>query len=108
MSASLFSVGIACTGVPLRMTRSSLSRLRPDLEIVPIRGNVETRLRKVDAGEVDATLLASAGKTLTHQQIFATLYHNLGIDANKVTLNDLSGRPQYLVDNNYQPIRELI
>jgi hypothetical protein len=41
-------------------------------------------------------------------EVFATLYHNLGIDANKVTLNDLSGRPQYLVDNNYQPIRELI
>jgi hypothetical protein len=41
-------------------------------------------------------------------EVFATLYHNLGIDANKVTLPDLSGRPQYLVDNNYQPIRELI
>src|SRR5215213_2605641 len=41
-------------------------------------------------------------------EVFATLYHNLGLDANKVTLNDLSGRPQYLVDNNYQPIRELI
>lgn len=41
-------------------------------------------------------------------EVFATLYHNLGIDGNKVTLNDLSGRPQYLVDNNYLPIRELI
>jgi hypothetical protein len=41
-------------------------------------------------------------------EVFATLYHNLGLDANKVTLNDLSGRPQYLVDNNHQPIRELI
>lgn len=35
--------------------------LRRDLEIVPIRGNVETRLRKVASGEVDATFLASAG-----------------------------------------------
>jgi len=34
---------------------------RPDLEIVPIRGNIETRLRKVDAGEVDAVLLAGTG-----------------------------------------------
>lgn len=34
---------------------------RPDLEIVPFRGNVETRLRKLDKGEVDATLLAAAG-----------------------------------------------
>jgi len=40
---------------------AQLRRLRPDLEIVPIRGNVETRLRKVEEGEVDATLLASAG-----------------------------------------------
>jgi hydroxymethylbilane synthase len=34
---------------------------RPDLRIVPLRGNVETRLRKLDSGEVDATLLALAG-----------------------------------------------
>jgi hydroxymethylbilane synthase len=36
-------------------------RLRPDLQVVTLRGNVETRLRKLDAGEVDATLLAVAG-----------------------------------------------
>ena len=41
-------------------------------------------------------------------EVFATLYHNLGIDVSKVTLNDLSSRPQFLVDNNVQPIRELI
>ena len=40
---------------------AQLRRLRPDVEIVPIRGNVETRLTKVESGEVDATLLASAG-----------------------------------------------
>jgi len=36
-------------------------RLRPDLVVIPLRGNVETRLRKLDAGEADATLLALAG-----------------------------------------------
>src|SRR5262249_12259251 len=36
-------------------------RARPDLRVMPLRGNVETRLRKLDAGEVDATLLALAG-----------------------------------------------
>jgi hydroxymethylbilane synthase len=36
-------------------------RARPDLNVVPLRGNVETRLRKLDSGEVDATLLALAG-----------------------------------------------
>ena len=41
--------------------RAQLARARPDLEILPLRGNVPTRLRKLDAGEVDALVLASAG-----------------------------------------------
>ena len=40
-------------------------------------------------------------------EVFATLYHNLGIDPNATTVTDLSGRPQFLVDNGYQPIKEL-
>jgi hydroxymethylbilane synthase len=36
-------------------------RARPDLRVLPLRGNVETRLRKLEAGEVDATILALAG-----------------------------------------------
>lgn len=40
---------------------AQMRSMRPDLQIVPIRGNVETRLKKVEDGEVDATLLASAG-----------------------------------------------
>ena len=40
---------------------AQLRRLRPDLEIVSIRGNIDTRLAKCAAGEVDATLLAAAG-----------------------------------------------
>jgi hydroxymethylbilane synthase len=36
-------------------------RARPDLKAVPLRGNVETRLRKLDDGAADATLLALAG-----------------------------------------------
>lgn len=36
-------------------------RLRPDLEVVDLRGNVETRMRKLAEGEADATLLALAG-----------------------------------------------
>jgi hydroxymethylbilane synthase len=38
-----------------------LSAVRPDLSLVPLRGNVDTRLRKLDAGEVDAIVLARAG-----------------------------------------------
>lgn len=40
---------------------AQLRRLRPDLAIVLFRGNVETRLAKLAAGEVDATILAAAG-----------------------------------------------
>jgi hydroxymethylbilane synthase len=36
-------------------------RLRPDLKIVSLRGNVETRLLKLARGEADATMLARAG-----------------------------------------------
>jgi hydroxymethylbilane synthase len=38
-----------------------VKRLRGDLDVVPMRGNVETRLRKLAAGEVDAIVLALAG-----------------------------------------------
>lgn len=40
--------------------------------------------------------------------VFATLYHNLGIDVNSTTVNDLSGRPQYLVDRGCEVIKELV
>jgi hydroxymethylbilane synthase len=38
-----------------------LAELRPGLRVVPLRGNVDTRLRKLDAGEADAIILAAAG-----------------------------------------------
>ena len=41
--------------------KAQLLERRPDLQIVNFRGNVDTRLRKLAAGEVDATLLAQAG-----------------------------------------------
>jgi uncharacterized protein (DUF1501 family) len=40
--------------------------------------------------------------------VFATLYHNLGIDVSKVTIPDLAGRPQYLVEAGCEPMRELV
>lgn len=43
--------------------QSQLLALRPDLHISPLRGNVETRLRKLDEGNFDAIVLASAGLT---------------------------------------------
>src|SRR5579864_1095394 len=38
-----------------------LKSLRPDLQVIPLRGNVDTRLRKLESGEYDAIILASAG-----------------------------------------------
>jgi len=41
--------------------QAQLKAVRPDLEIYPLRGNVDTRLRKLEAGEYDAIILAAAG-----------------------------------------------
>jgi hydroxymethylbilane synthase len=51
----------AVVGTASLRRQALVKRLRPDLGVVSFRGNVETRLRKLDAGEVDATLLALAG-----------------------------------------------
>ncbi|MDJ0991552.1 MAG: hydroxymethylbilane synthase, partial [Desulfobacterales bacterium] len=40
---------------------SQLRRVRPDIEIVALRGNLDTRLRKLDEGRMDAIVLAAAG-----------------------------------------------
>ena len=51
----------AVVGTASLRRQAMVKRLRPDLKVVPLRGNVETRLRKLEAGEADATLLAVAG-----------------------------------------------
>ncbi|MFM7150577.1 MAG: DUF1501 domain-containing protein [Gemmataceae bacterium] len=49
----------------------------------------------------------ATSRPVTYGEIFATLYRNLGIDVNQVTLTDLRGRPQYLVENSAVPMPEL-
>jgi len=56
----------AVVGTSSPRRAAQLLALRPDLKIVPIRGNVETRLKKLEAGECDATLLAAAGLDRLH------------------------------------------
>src|SRR5690606_34506696 len=51
----------ASVGTSSPRRAAGLLRLRPDLRVVPIRGNVDTRLRKAREGEVDAVILAAAG-----------------------------------------------
>jgi hydroxymethylbilane synthase len=57
--------------------QAQLKAIRPDLEIRPLRGNVDTRLRKLEQSEYDAIILASAGlkrlgKTELVRQIIST------------------------------------
>ncbi len=51
----------ACVGTSSLRRQAQLRALRPDLEIRDLRGNVNTRLAKLDAGEYDAIILACAG-----------------------------------------------
>jgi hydroxymethylbilane synthase len=51
----------AVVGTSSLRRQAQLLALRPDLKVVALRGNVETRMRKLAAGEADATLLAVAG-----------------------------------------------
>jgi len=60
VSIAALAIG-AVVGTSSPRRAAQLRRLRPDIRTISIRGNVETRLAKVEAGEVDATLLAAAG-----------------------------------------------
>jgi hydroxymethylbilane synthase len=52
---------LARVGTSSLRRHAQLKALRPDIEILPVRGNVDTRLRKLEAGEYDAIILAAAG-----------------------------------------------
>ena len=58
-------------------------------------------------GETDARAEAPRFRPYTAQNVLATLYHVLGIDAGAITLPDFGGRPQYLLDNP-EPIAALV
>jgi hypothetical protein len=58
-------------------------------------------------GSTDRLGGEAADRPVHFQEIFATLYHNLGINPNTTTVPDLSGRPHYLVDGQFQPMKEV-
>jgi hydroxymethylbilane synthase len=64
---------------------AQMRALYPEVEILPLRGNVDTRLRKLDAGDYDAILLAAAG------------LHRLGLQ------ESLAGRLTYLPIEKMMP-----
>jgi len=57
-------------------------------------------------GATDSQAGYAKERPVTFQEVFATLYHNLGIDTKFATVNDLSGRPNFIVDA--EPIKELV
>ena len=59
-------------------------------------------------GATDKTGSDVAERPIKFQEVFATLYHNIGIDIQTATVMDNQGRPQYLLDPGIEPIRELI
>ncbi|MBD3674057.1 MAG: DUF1501 domain-containing protein [Planctomycetaceae bacterium] len=59
-------------------------------------------------GSSDRLAGEAVSRPVTFPELFATLYHNLGIDPNLATIDDLNGRPQYVVADNAKPISELV
>ena len=60
-------------------------------------------------GETSSRAEHPTKRPVHFQEIFATLYHNLGLNVDHTTIDDMTGRPQYLVDHSkYQPLPELV
>jgi uncharacterized protein (DUF1501 family) len=59
-------------------------------------------------GATDKNAGEAVSRPVTWGELFATLYHNLGIDAQRAAIPDLTGRPQHLVEDDANPLRELV
>ncbi len=59
-------------------------------------------------GATDRIAGEAASRPVTFGELYATLYHNLGIDVARTTITDLNGRPQYLVEDQAEPLREVV
>jgi hypothetical protein len=59
-------------------------------------------------GATDRIAGEAVQRPVTFGELYATLYRNLGIDVDRTTITDLNGRPQYLVEDHAQPMRELV
>jgi uncharacterized protein (DUF1501 family) len=58
-------------------------------------------------GATDRYAAAATSRPVHYQDVFATLYHNLGIGARQTTVTDPTGRPQYLLDRG-EALAELV
>lgn len=58
-------------------------------------------------GATDRTASVATSRQVHYKDVFATVYHNLGIDPHRTALTDPQGRPQHLLDEG-ESIRELL
>ncbi len=58
-------------------------------------------------GATDRIAGEAVSRPVTFGELYATIYKNLGIDAGRATVADLEGRPQHLVEDGGEPIKEL-
>ena len=58
-------------------------------------------------GATDRTASEAKERPVRFEEVHATLYNRLGIDADNTTVRDLSGRPQYIAEH-YPPLAELV
>ena len=59
-------------------------------------------------GSIDRLGGEAASRPVDFQEVFATVYHAAGIDTKTATVNDLGGRPRYLVEEQFKPMPELV
>lgn len=59
-------------------------------------------------GATDRIAGEAVSRPVTYGEVYATLFRHLGIDLDKTTITDNGGRPQYLVENDAKPLRELV
>lgn len=77
---------VATVGTSSARRRLQLLRVRPDLQVLPVRGNVDTRLRKVAGGELQAVVVALAGLRRLYTDPAAGGIGPLGLPLRAVTL----------------------
>ena len=59
-------------------------------------------------GATDRIAGEAVSRPVTFGEVYATLFHHLGIDVGQSTITDLNGRPQYLVEDHAKPMPELV
>jgi len=59
-------------------------------------------------GATDRLAGEAVARPVTFGEVYATLFRHLGIDAGRTTINDLSGRPQFLAEDAAKPLAELV